>query len=378
MKQITALLVLVGILTFSACKDEDNTNNTDSNKTTDTNTVVVNPDSDTDTDADTKRDSDSFYIHLNGTAGATEAGADMFKQDDNIVLVYYADNEKENITFTGKMRKDGKMNLKSIKSEVKKPVTIDATLKGKKLSGTLTSAGKDSPLELKENYKNSEKFKSFNFFDELKDGDEQKYFMQMVYFQPENKTIADTIYKHYFTEEAQSAKNVDEAMKLDNESFLSYYKEAQNDEMYMGWNRNIISDIVYNDKSFLCYAIHWDEFSGGAHPNYSSSFYIFDLKTSKLLKTADILANKDDKFWSDLIYNTLKTDREISDEEMADTYFELPIKPGESIYITNYGIGFSYSPYEIAPYVSGPDDVFFPFTKEILGKLKPEIANRLK
>ncbi len=379
MKQIITYFLIAGLFAFSACKDDANTNK-DSSKTEikDTNSVVVENTEDVEADEDelVQRDENQFYIHVSGTIDDVNAAGDLFKTDDNLVFVYYTDNLSENVTLSGKINDKNEFGLESVESTESPKIRLNGTLNGRKFNGTLSVEGKESALKMKENYKESLKFKAYHSAEEYKSGD-NKCSVSMFVYLPQKDFIADSICGKLFTDKKTCTGDIEQMMQKENESYINEFKEsAEGGMIYTDWDRNSISDIVFNDNDILTYAVHFDDYSGGAHGNYSSDFMVFDLKNSKYLKTADIIKSGNDKFWSDLIYETIKRDNEMTDEDMESNY-ELPIMPNNNIYITNYGIGFFYNSYEIAPFVVGPSNVFFPFS-QVKDKLNPEIISRFQ
>ena len=126
-------------------------------------------------------------------------------------------------------------------------------------------------------------------------------------------------------------------------------------------------DVIYNDNDILSISWDWYNHSGGAHGNYGSDHHVINLKTGELVKIDDILKPESKETMGDIIAqkifeqlrNNLGDASSLSD---AGFYAE-NIVPTENFYLTHKGVGFYYSPYEIAPYAVGAIEVFIPFSE---------------
>ena len=82
-----------------------------------------------------------------------------------------------------------------------------------------------------------------------------------------------------------------EAVAKKKKEYFDFYIDA-NLEGIMGmsanWEQNKTISIVYNDNYFTTIAFYLDEYGGGAHSNFISSYLVLDLKNSKQLTLEDI------------------------------------------------------------------------------------------
>lgn len=162
--------------------------------------------------------------------------------------------------------------------------------------------------------------------------------------------------------------------KLRNASVKDYrdsntelYKE--NPEMFsatMNWSQVSHSYIMYNEEDLLSVRQEGYTYSGGAHGNYGALNHAIDLKTGKKIKLQDIFKKENYKEITKIIKQKI-LDQQVKfigeGKSLADAgFFVEEIKPTDNFYLTKKGIGFYYSPYEIAPYVIGSVEVFIPFT----------------
>ena len=114
------------------------------------------------------------------------------------------------------------------------------------------------------------------------------------------------------------------------------------------------------------------DYTGGAHPNSSLSLFVFKSGSKKALKLKDIVGNGNmDKFVS-IAEKAYRLDAGLLPGEplTKDNWFEDKFTLTENFAITENGLLFSYSPYEIKPYASGYSHFTLPYymLKNIVGK----------
>lgn len=139
----------------------------------------------------------------------------------------------------------------------------------------------------------------------------------------------------------------DEAEKEDSatmESWYSYYK-------------GIESRIQFYKKNLLVYRIDYNEYTGGAHGIYASTFLNMDLNTLRLIHLEDLFVADYSEALTDLLWNQLMADQKVATrQELEDMGYTSTgdLTPIENFYLDKDGITFYYNIYEIAPYVMGP------------------------
>lgn len=136
--------------------------------------------------------------------------------------------------------------------------------------------------------------------------------------------------------------------------------------------------VMYQNEKYLSIADYSYEFSGGAHGNGGSTMHTLDIKNNKELKLADILMPATKHKVEQLLdaavrvrFHIAKTAKLSSDEggELLVKKVELT----ENFYLTGKGIGFNYTPYEIAAYAYGEVNLFIPYSK-LKGLLRPGLG----
>jgi hypothetical protein len=136
------------------------------------------------------------------------------------------------------------------------------------------------------------------------------------------------------------------------------------------------STILYNDKSFLVIEKSHSSYTGGLHPNYSTTMICYDLKTRKLLRLKDILMPGVNL---SVVLETCfrKQYGLVKSQSLKEILFDDSIYENHNFFFNDKGIAFRYNPYEIAPYSEGEISVFVPFSM-IKSMIRPLFLNRLR
>jgi hypothetical protein len=163
----------------------------------------------------------------------------------------------------------------------------------------------------------------------------------------------------------------------DIDSFLAIYKVNEKDldttegiPATANWAADADMKVVWNQYPLLVLEYFTYEFTGGAHGNYGAHYQVLDLEKKKVLKPADFLKPE---YKTDLIPELEKSFRKIYKMEegakLETMLLTKEIVPNDNFLVTDKGIGFSYTPYEIGPYVLGQVTLFVPY-KNIKALLK--------
>jgi len=136
--------------------------------------------------------------------------------------------------------------------------------------------------------------------------------------------------------------------------------------------------MVYQSPKIATIADFTYVYSGGAHGNYGTSYSSYDLVNKKQLKLADVMTAEGKKKLNALLAKAVRLQFNLKPSApLTEVLFENKIAPNQNFYITGKGIGFSYSPYEIAAYAYGEINVFIPF-KEVEASLLPSFKQLLQ
>ncbi len=131
-------------------------------------------------------------------------------------------------------------------------------------------------------------------------------------------------------------------------------------------------DVKTCEEDIICVSFITSVYHGGAHGLHGERFIVFDAKTGERIDSITKMLEKDsDKKWvalgkAQLLKdNGLDAGAELTEAGFLVDTFELSKK----WFITPDGVGYSYNPYEIAPYSSGIVQFLLPWEK-IKGDIK--------
>lgn len=144
-------------------------------------------------------------------------------------------------------------------------------------------------------------------------------------------------------------------------------KEKKDDTPIEGWYsyyKNIEGHVQYYQKSLLIYRMDYNEYTGGAHGMYGTSYLNIDLTTLRPIHLDDIFTGDYSELLTDLLWNQLMADKHVtSHKELEDLGYASTgdLIPTENFYLTKEGIVFHYNVYEFTPYVMGTVDIQLPY-----------------
>ncbi len=150
--------------------------------------------------------------------------------------------------------------------------------------------------------------------------------------------------------------------------YLEDVKNREDDKLVGGWYsyyQGIESNVQLYKQNLLIYRINFNEYTGGAHGMYTTTYYNIDLNLMHTLKLDDIFTDDYKEALTDLIWNQLMaTNNVTSHEALEDLGYGSTgeIAPTENFYLDENGISFYYNVYEITPYFMGPVVVTIPFS----------------
>lgn len=175
------------------------------------------------------------------------------------------------------------------------------------------------------------------------------------------------------------AMTPEEAMKKYTEKYVTdyrkdlepMYKKDEQDkeddasmEAWYSYYKGIESHVQLYTKQLLVYRIDYNEYTGGAHGIYMSSFLNMNLQTLSPIRLDDLFVNDYSEALTDLLWNQLMADNKVtSRQELEDMGYVTTgnLEPTENFYLGKEGITFYYNVYDIAPYVMGPVTITLPY-----------------
>lgn len=135
-------------------------------------------------------------------------------------------------------------------------------------------------------------------------------------------------------------------------------------EAWYSYYKGIESRVQLYIKNLLVYRVDYNEYTGGAHGIYMSSFLNLDLRTLAPIRLDDLFVNDYEEPLTDLLWNQLMADNNVTTrQELEDMGYATTgnLEPTENFYLDREGITFYYNVYDITPYVMGPVKITLPY-----------------
>lgn len=123
-------------------------------------------------------------------------------------------------------------------------------------------------------------------------------------------------------------------------------------------------EVMYESGFFLVLAQSIHSYTGGAHGNYAYNLATIDKRTGKVLKPSDVLTQQGIAQLPKLLEIALRQqfgmDAKKTLEQNGALVKTIPLN--DNFYVTDSGIGFWYSPYEVMPFVYSDVMVVLPLS----------------
>ncbi len=146
----------------------------------------------------------------------------------------------------------------------------------------------------------------------------------------------------------------------------NYQEQAALGGMTDGFESINIAYIRHNDQHLLCLEYATNEFQGGMHGIYQSTYYNFNLQTGAQITLEELFIKDFENALTEKAEQIFRNNFGIkSNQSLGEFGFTFPgntFKLNRNFYVTKTGIGFYYNVYEIAPYAVGALEVFIPYS----------------
>ncbi|MDR1937568.1 MAG: DUF3298 and DUF4163 domain-containing protein [Tannerellaceae bacterium] len=162
---------------------------------------------------------------------------------------------------------------------------------------------------------------------------------------------------------------IDEYKSLESD-FLAEKKEEHDHEhegavhSWFSYYEYFANEITYNKNDLLCYAVSYENYTGGAHGSHSYMSYVIDLKTGLSLKEKDFFVEGYQEPLSKILVKKIAEKnraKDVSELENMGFFSIDEIYPNDNFSIDDNGITYYFNEYEIAAYVVGITQVFLPY-----------------
>ena len=346
--------------------------------------------------------SEDFYRTYQGTVGDLDIQVNLVKTGSSLSGSYYYEKHGQPIDLSsGKLTPKGYFELTEYNANVGKNTgSFTGRFIGGRIEAIWQNPGKDKKLDVQletvqadpEERMTGEVFhrETINYYtpgDTTTPNYTQIYTVVLPSEGYSNESV-ETLYRSlegFFGKQKVSGNPIQSMENLRKEN-MQEYREAlkplmENEDMRnaasLEWSSISKMEIVYNANGLLSCAWNYYDYTGGAHGNYGRSYHTYNLQTGEKLQLADIFKPGYEKQLQPMLIAAVKEAKSIPPEKKLEDagFYPEEVKPTQSFFLTHKGIGFYYSPYEIAPYAAGGTEAFIPFS-DCRDLLKDEAAWR--
>ncbi|WAI88645.1 hypothetical protein SC65A3_02126 [Psychrobacter sp. SC65A.3] len=160
------------------------------------------------------------------------------------------------------------------------------------------------------------------------------------------------------------------AVKSALDSFAaSQLNELPSDSAF-AYSLTVTPEYVGHINDFETFEISSYVFTGGAHGMPYSEYLVFDQKTKKQIKLADMLQSGKKPQFKALAYNAYKDWVKTVDKDVKNYEKNWPFTLSDNVTLTDKGIDIRYQHYAIAPYAYGMPVLSIPYNK-LSGIIQP-------
>jgi len=151
---------------------------------------------------------------------------------------------------------------------------------------------------------------------------------------------------------------------------------GENVEAWYSYFKGIEARVKLKENNLLVYKVEVNEYTGGAHGTYITTYLNINLKNGKQIRLDDLFTSGYESKLTDILLTQLMKDNKVSKkEELEDMGYFLTgeLTPTSNFFIDNKGITFCYNIYEIAPYSMGITEIKLSFDslKDLLKEETP-------
>lgn len=147
-----------------------------------------------------------------------------------------------------------------------------------------------------------------------------------------------------------------------------FLQESKEDTASIGswysYYKGIEGHVQLYQQDLFVYRIDYNEYTGGAHGIYMTTYLNLDLRTLTPVHLDDLFVPNYKEALTDLLWNQLMADNQVAThEELEDMGYTSTgeLTPTENFFIGPEGITFHYNIYDIAPYVMGATQITLPY-----------------
>lgn len=187
--------------------------------------------------------------------------------------------------------------------------------------------------------------------------------------------LKDSITKNYYGINSL-AMDPASVLKSARDTFFASYTELEQQlkqqaqsrmAASFNWESDVEMKILWNADNLISVAYENYQYTGGAHGLGNTLLQVFDVNTAKTLTIQDIFKPGYEASLRQVLEKHLRTAYDIPEGSALNgdqgVLFDPHLALTRNFYLTGQGVGFIYNPYEVAPYVVGPIELFVPFSE---------------
>jgi hypothetical protein len=149
-------------------------------------------------------------------------------------------------------------------------------------------------------------------------------------------------------------------------------------DAWYSYSKNMKGSLQYENTHYLVYRVYYDEYTGGAHGIYMTTFLNMDLQTLRPIRLDDLFMDDYKEPLTNMLWAQLLTKNGIKSRQEAEELGYTTtgtLEPTENFYLDETGITFYYNVYEITPYSMGPVSITLPY-KEMSPLMKADVLTK--
>jgi hypothetical protein len=161
--------------------------------------------------------------------------------------------------------------------------------------------------------------------------------------------------------------------KRDVDSFLLFYRGSAIDldtsalkeeslSPVWDWTSEGDMKVIWNRYPLLVLESFTYDYTGGAHGNGGATYQVLDLAKEKVLTVDDVFKGDYKTVLAKELEQAFRKKYKVPEDESVKGMLVVDnIEPNNNFILTNKGVMFSYTPYEIGPYALGQVSLFVPY-----------------
>ncbi len=344
-----------------------------------------------------------FFKTFDGNIGAKAIIMNLLKVGNKIDANFYYEGQGQPIFLSNKWDEattDGSFLVSPSFSNADSSATLSLLFKNDSLVGTWTAADRATtfPIRLKEgNNADALRFIAFNYTDSAK---YLKFKTDTPMINVSTTIVAAVSNNNRATwlnnrlksildgsNEKFSHLNLTQtATTLAQQEINEYTADVdssivginpQNSYYFLNRSYETLGNIIYNNNSYVVTSLFNYAYTGGAHGNYGTSIYCFDVNAQKQLALSDIIT-ADSATLQTIIETHYRQQYNIQPTTPLEQRLLVKhLSASNNFYFGPGGLGFIYQPYEVAPYAEGEINVWMPFAA-LKPYLTPRFAKQMK